>query len=137
MKNEKEGEGQFAVDHIIKIADELLDKIVVNDSTIAEQQIIVRTTSSLTTQTVEVLRRVIDDARSESDDPAEKLGRVVDLLTTLVSSLETNQRNAEDELIRVEAIQEGMRRALTAVRQAGMPSDNLEKQSKNETEKED
>lgn len=100
---------------MISVIDSLLDKIKENDATITEHQTIATTTGNLTNQVVEVLQRVINDMQS-GDDAVEKLTRSLDVLTTLVSSLESNRRSVEDEAIKVAAIQEGMRRALTAVR---------------------
>jgi len=105
-------------DELIKIVDSLLEKIKVNDVTMAEHQIIAATTGTLTNQVVEVLQRVVTDMRQGDGSSEERLSRSTDVISSLMGSLETSRRSAEDEAIRVEAIQEGMRRALMAVRLA-------------------
>ncbi len=104
---------------VIALADDLLGKVNANDQIISERKISVEVTDRLTGEVVNVLRHAASDASSSVDTAEIKLARLIDIISSLVSSLEGSLRLSREDLIRLESTQEGMRRALAAVKNEG------------------
>ncbi len=119
MTHEEANEVRNVSISVIALANDLLEKVNANDQIISERKISVETTDRLTGEIVNVLRHAASDASSSVDSAEVKLGRLIDIISSLISSMESSSRLSREDLIRLEATQEGMRRALTAVKNEG------------------
>lgn len=105
---------------IIKLADDLISKLSVNQSVIDERRVSNAATSTMTDELVNLMSGLLADLKASESPAEQKLSQVVDFLSSLVSSMRSSKRAAEDELVRLAATQDGMRRALEAVRETGV-----------------
>lgn len=118
MNLEELSKSKHASNSILELVDELIEKLSVNDHIILEQKISVEATRRLTNETTTVLRHVINEING--NDTAElKISKVSEIVSSLISSLESSMKMSSDDLIRLEATQDGMRRALEVVRSTG------------------
>jgi len=109
----------YASQEIIKLSDELIGKLEANKAMIDERRIASAATNTMTSQVSGLMNQLLAEIRV-SDAPAEQtLSKVVEFLVSLVSTLQSSQSASEEELIRLTATQDGMRRALEAVRETG------------------
>jgi len=105
---------------IIKLADELISKLTTNQPMIEERRVSNAATSAMTNEIANLVNGLLAELRASEGTAEQKLGRVMDFLGSLVSSMQSSQRASEDELVRLAATQDGMRRALEAVRETGV-----------------
>jgi hypothetical protein len=117
MTQEEFGKISYASHEIIKLADDLISKLEVNRSTIEERKISNAAISTMTSELTSLVSGFLNELRTGDASAEQKLARVTDFLGFLVSSMQSNQRSLEDELVRLVATQDGMRRALDAVRE--------------------
>lgn len=110
---------RHASEAIIELADELIRKLDLNDQVINERRISNAATDRLSGEIISFLRRSIAESQSSNEGPDLKVSSLTDSISSLVVSLESSIRSSSEELIRLEATQEGMRRALEAVRSTG------------------
>jgi hypothetical protein len=104
---------------IVKLANELISKLEMNQATIEERRISNAATSTVINEMSNLMNELLTEISSDDAPPDQKLARVKEFLTSLISSLQSSQRSSEHELIRLTATQDGMRRALEAVRDTG------------------
>jgi len=102
------------------VADELLRNLEVNDRTIAERRVTATATSKLSNDFVSVLGQILAETRAPGvEDPQAHLENLAGIIASVMKQIEEGIRASSDEVIQLEATQEGMRRALRAVRESG------------------
>ena len=102
------------------VADELLRNLEVNDRTIAERRVTATATSKLSNDFVSVLGQILAETRTPGiEDPWAHLENLAGIIASVMKQIEEGIRASSDEVIQLEATQEGMRRALRAVRESG------------------
>lgn len=112
--NTKELEMQrLASEGVISISDDLIGRLSENERIIIESRVSSDTMASMAASVGDVVKRAIVEMTSES---AEKSTAT---LRTLLSWLDETVTKSRLDAAKVEGIQEGMRRALEAVKQTG------------------
>lgn len=119
MTQEELNQITYASHEIIKLSEDLLTKLEANNATIEEKRVSNGATSTVINDVSGVLNQLIGEIQMGTDTPEQKLSKVAEFLKSFVSSLQSAQKAADDDLIRLTATQEGMRRALEAVRETG------------------
>jgi phage shock protein A len=120
MTQEEFDKNKFAAQRVVAVADELIKKLETNDRTIAERRVMTTATSNLSREFISVLNQILGEMKSTSiEDPLVRLENLSNVVASVVSQLEENLRSSNDEVVRLEATQDGMRRALQAVRDSG------------------
>lgn len=119
MTQEEFDRAAYASQEIINLSDELITKLEANRATIEERRIANVATSAMAGEVSGLMNQLISEIRGNDAPPEQKLTRVVEFLGSFVGTLQSSQRSSEDELIRLTATQDGMRRALEAVRETG------------------
>lgn len=121
MTQEELDRQKFASRRIVTIADELLKKLEENERMIYERRLATGATSSLSMEFVAMLNQIIGEMRSpNTEDPRARLENVMNIIASVAKQLEETVKSSNDDVLRLEAIQEGMRRALGAVRESGL-----------------
>lgn len=110
---------KYASEAIISLADDLIMKLEANDQVINERRISNLAAGRLSGEVVVYLQRAASESQGSGEDVEIRLQKLLDAISSLVGSLETSLRSSNEELIRLEATQDGMRRALEAVRSTG------------------
>jgi hypothetical protein len=120
MTQEELEKNKFASQRVITVADELLRNLEVNDKTIAERRVTATATSKLSNDFVSVLGQILAETRApDVDDPRAHLENLAGIIVSVMKQIEEGIRISSDEVLQLEATQEGMRRALRAVRESG------------------
>lgn len=129
MTQEELDRQKFAAQRITIVADELIKKLESNDKTIYERRISVSATSSLSRDFLMILSQIFNEAKSQTqDDHQARLERISSIISSVISQIESTIKAADEDVIRLEATQDGMRRALDAVRESGtLQAKELEK----------
>lgn len=109
----------YASQEIIKLSDDLIAKLEANKTTIEERRIANAATTTMAGEVSGLMNQLLAEIKGGDAPPEKKLTQVVDFLVSLVGTLQSSQRASEEELIRLTATQDGMRRALEAVRETG------------------
>jgi hypothetical protein len=104
---------RIAATGAISISDELLNKLSENERIIIESRASSNAVVGMTTNISEVVRRAIDEMNTESVEKS------AETLRTLLAWMDENMNRQKVDTARVEGIQDGMRRALEAVKQTG------------------
>ncbi len=105
---------------IISTIDSLVQSLNQNERIIEESKISERATSKLSRDFIEILRRLqIETTSTTASDPAAQLAKMSEIISSVVSSIESSIKSSGDEVIRLEATQAGMQRALASVRATG------------------
>jgi hypothetical protein len=112
-------EGKLIADALIKTADSLISKLAENERMIEERKLTKAATDDILDQLTHVISSVLFEAKSGDPDPAIRIEKIVEALTMITKNLDSLKRSTSDDLIRFIALQEGMRRALEAVRETG------------------
>jgi hypothetical protein len=111
---------------IISLAESLLQKLAENDSIIIEKRISNSTLENIVKELMPALTSL--KAEVELPTPAEeRLQKTSGALGMIINSLSSSLRASQDELIKLEATQDGMRRALTTVKDVGQNMININK----------
>ena len=120
MTQEELEKNKFASQRVITVADELLRNLEVNDKTIAERRVTATATSKLSNDFVSVLNQILAETRApDVEDPRAHLENLAGIIASVMKQIEESVRVSSDEVIQLEATQDGMRRALRAVRESG------------------
>jgi hypothetical protein len=103
---------------VVQIADALLKDLEKNDELIKEKKIKL---DSMIEFSITIKESISFFQLSLGGDLSaeEKLKKVDDYISTLISSLDTSTKLASEDVMKMEATQEGMRRALLTVKEAG------------------
>jgi hypothetical protein len=121
--------GQF----IINIAEALMQNLNENDNIIIEKRISNATLENVVKELLPALSNI--KIEMESSSPIEqRIQKVTGAIGMIINSLSTSLRAAQDDLIRLEATQDGMKRALTTVKEVGqnvIEGNKKEEESKN------
>jgi hypothetical protein len=106
--------GQF----IINIAEALMQNLNENDNIIIEKRISNTTLENVVKELLPALSNI--KIEMESSSPIEqRIQKATGAIGMIINSLSTSLRAAQDDLIRLEATQDGMKRALTTVKKVG------------------
>ena len=88
---------------------------------IYERRLATGATSSLSMEFVAMLNQIMGEMRSpNTEDPQARLENVMNIIASVSKQLEETVKSSNDDVLRLEATQEGMRRALGAVRESGL-----------------
>jgi hypothetical protein len=121
MTQEEFEKNKFASQRVISVADELIKKLDANEKTIADRRVSISATTNLSREFISVLSQILNEVRSPTtDDLKSHLENVSNIISSVVKQLDDNVRSSSEEIIKLEATQEGMRRALQAVKESGM-----------------
>jgi len=121
MTQEELDRQKFASRRIVTIADELISKLGENERVIYERRLTTGATSSLSTEFISILNQIMGEMRSQSaEDPRVLLENVASIIVSVIKQIEETVKSSNDDVLRLEATQEGMRRALQAVRESGL-----------------
>lgn len=119
MDQEEIDRKKFAATHLVDVTQEYIDKIKSNDEAITEKKASAKSIVQISSEISKILGKLIQEMRAPGGDPQEKLAKSSEFLISLITSLETTAKSSTEEAMRLEATQQGMRRALEAVREAG------------------
>lgn len=119
MTHEELSQVNYASREIVKLSEELLSRLQENSAMIDDKRVSNAAVQLIVNDVANVLNQLVGEIKTGTDAPEQKLGRVAEFLVSFIGSLQASQRTAEDELIRLIATQDGMRRALEAVRETG------------------
>ena len=106
------------VDFVSTLVQDLQSKIAVNDVTIENRKIATASSLALSTDLLKIVRMVHDALSDESTEPAARVLKSLEMVSALESSLKNLPQAEREEIIRLEASQDGMRRVIEAVREA-------------------
>lgn len=103
---------------VIQIADAFLKDLEKNDKLIQEKK---AKLDSMIEFSVTIKESISSLQLSLDDDSSaeEKLKKVDSYISTLISSLDNSVKFASEDVMKMEATQDGMRRALLTVKEAG------------------
>jgi len=113
MNNNELEQQRIAAIGAISISEELLNKLSENERVIIESKASSNAVANITINISDVIRRAIDEMNIESVEKSTAT------LRTLLTWMEENANKLKIDAVRVEGIQDGMRRALEAVKQTG------------------
>ena len=113
MNNNELEQQRIAAIGAISISDELISRLSENERVLIESRSSSDAASNMVTNVSDVIRRAISEM---STDSVEKS---ITTLRTLLAWMEESVIKSKVETARVEGIQDGMRRALEAVKQTG------------------
>lgn len=113
MNNNELEQQRIAAIGAISISDELISRLSENERVLIESRASSDAASGMVTNVSDVIRRAISEM---SNDSVEKSTMT---LRTLLAWMEESITKSKVETARVEGIQDGMRRALEAVKQTG------------------
>jgi len=104
---------------IIRLAEELISKLETNNQVILERKMAVSANEKLTNDLIAELKESLTSSANCSVDPAAKFEHLVGSITSIIVALESNSKSSLEDIVRLEATQDGMRRALEAVKSTG------------------
>jgi len=113
MNNNELEQQRIAAIGAISISEELLNKLSENERVIIESKASSNAVANITINISDVIRRAIDEMNIESVEKSTAT------LRTLLAWMDENANKLKIDAVRVEGIQDGMRRALEAVKQTG------------------
>jgi hypothetical protein len=113
MNNNELEQQRIAAIGAISISEELLNKLSENERVIIESKASSNAVANITINISDVIRRAIDEMNIESVEKSTAT------LRTLLAWMDENANKLKIDAARVEGIQDGMRRALEAVKQTG------------------
>lgn len=113
MNNNELEQQRIAAIGAISISDELISRLSENERVLIESRSSSDAASNMVTNVSDVIRRAISEM---STDSVEKS---ITTLRTLLAWMEESVIKSKVETARVEGVQDGMRRALEAVKQTG------------------
>lgn len=113
MNNNELEQQRIAAIGAISISDELISRLSENERVLIESRSASDAASNMVTNVSDVIRRAISEM---STDSVEKS---ITTLRTLLAWMEESVIKSKVETARVEGVQDGMRRALEAVKQTG------------------
>lgn len=103
---------------VVQIADALLKDLEKNDKLIEEKKIKL---DSMVEFSITIKESISSFQTSLNNDLSaeEKLKKIDSYISTLISSLDASVKFASEDVMKMEATQDGMRRALLTVKEAG------------------
>lgn len=113
MNNNELEQQRIAAIGAISISEDLINKLSENERVIIETRAASIATSNMATNVADVIQRVINGMNADSVEESTTM------LRTLLAWMEETITKSKIETARVEGIQDGMRRALEAVKQTG------------------
>jgi len=113
MNNNELEQQRIAAIGAISISEDLISKLSENERVIIETRAASTATSNMATNVADVIQRVINGMNADSVEESTTM------LRTLLAWMEETITKSKIETARVEGIQDGMRRALEAVKQTG------------------
>lgn len=113
MNNNELEQQRIAAIGAISISEDLINKLSENEHVIIETRASSAAMSNMATSVADVIQRVINEMNADSVEKSTTM------LRTLLAWMEESITKSKVETARVEGIQDGMRRALEAVKQTG------------------
>lgn len=105
-------------DFISSLVHELQEKISVNDATIENRKVASSSSLALAADILKVVKIIRESLSDNSAEPSDRISKSLEIVSALESSLDNLSRSEREEIIRLEASQDGMRRVIEAVREA-------------------
>lgn len=106
-------------DFVSTLVQDLQSKISVNDVTIQNRKISSNSSIALTADILKVIKIIRGSLVDDSIELADRVSKSLEMVAALESSLENFPNTEREEIIRLEASQDGMRRVVEAVRESG------------------
>lgn len=119
MTQEDVNNEKMIADGMIKIANELITKLSANEKTIEERKISLAATEELSEQVEQIINGALAEARSGDPDLTKRIERVIEILTMTLKNIGSMRKATSDDVIRLIATQDGMKRALETVKETG------------------
>lgn len=119
MTQEDVNNEKMIADGMIKIANELITKLSANEKTIEERKISLAATEELSEQVEQIINGALAEARSGDADLTKRIERVIEILTMTLKNIGSMRKATSDDVIRLIATQDGMKRALETVKETG------------------
>jgi hypothetical protein len=113
MNNNELEQQRIAAIGAISISDELISRLSENERVLIESRSSSDAASNMVTNVSDVIRRAISEMSTDS------IEKSITTLRTLLAWMEESVIKSKVETARVEGVQDGMRRALEAVKQTG------------------
>ena len=112
-------ERKYAAQRLIDVSKELEKQASLNDKIIEERKITSSATCSFSVDILKLILTLRDSMNDQDQDVEDRMRKSLEVLNSIVEALEAYPSSQRDEIIKLEATQEGMRRALEAVRATG------------------
>jgi hypothetical protein len=112
-------ERKYAAQRLIDVSKELEKQASLNDKIIEERKITSSATCSFSVDILKLILTLRDSMNDQDQDVEDRMRKSLEVLNSIVEALEAYPASQRDEIIKLEATQEGMRRALEAVRATG------------------
>ena len=110
---------KLSAENLINVAEEILRQIGANDQTIYDRKLTSAATINISNDVVKLVSSILKDLGDTAVDAADRVQKAVDVLSSLVSSLDALVQTEREEVIKLEATQSGMRRAAETVKATG------------------
>jgi hypothetical protein len=118
MKRDDKESMKFAVSVVNDITSDLQQKIDLNDRTIEHRKISSAASLTLASDVLRVSKMIKDLLEDNDLDHSDRVEKALEVVSALNGSLESLPQAEREEIIRLEANQEGMRRVIEVVRSA-------------------
>ena len=112
-------EKRFAAQRLIEVSNELGSQISMNDKMIEERRTVAAATSNLSADILRIILTIRDSLNDKSQNVEERMQKSLDVIGSVVNVLESYPTNQREEIIKLEATQEGIRRTLEAIKTIG------------------
>ena len=112
-------EKRFAAQRLIEVSNELGSQISMNDKMIEERRMVASATSNLSADILRIVLTIRDSLNDKSQNVEERMQKSLDVLGSVINVLESYPTNQREEIIKLEATQEGIRRTLEAIKTIG------------------
>ena len=112
-------EKRFAAQRLIEVSNELGSQISMNDKMIEERRMVAAATSNLSADILRIVLTIRDSLNDKSQNVEERMQKSLDVLGSVINVLESYPTNQHEEIIKLEATQEGIRRTLEAIKTIG------------------
>ncbi len=112
-------EKRFAAQRLIEVSNELGSQISMNDKMIEERRMVASATSNLSADILRIVLTIRDSLNDKNQNVEERMQKSLDVIGSVVNVLESYPTNQREEIIKLEATQEGIRRTLEAIKTIG------------------
>jgi hypothetical protein len=107
---------KFAANYVIDIIDSFNQRIDENQKIIANKRLTHEGAKQFSLEVSKALNSVLLEVGMGKESPAETLEKIVGVIRSISDSIDAATKQGTEELIRMESTQEGMKRALEAVK---------------------
>lgn len=120
MTREDLDKQKFAASYVLEIVHNFGQRIDDNQKIIENKRLAHEGAKQFSAEVSKALNGILQEARSSSGDPAITLEKVLGVIGSISESISQAAKQGTEELIRMESTQEGMKRALEAVKTSAL-----------------